>query len=138
MKKIFNHLNGMWHCTKCGRAFLECDYWYVFKFEMHDHRHVLENDITFDNASTELMGVQEKYFFIISSDPNAIHELRVRVLCHPFLFTLCVKTNIFNGVDHLNFFLINSKEITYSFACSILLQEIEKCLLLQLFGVFES
>lgn len=96
------------------------------KFEMHDHIGVLENVIAFDNATTEPMGVQEKDLFILSSDPGAIYELHVRVSCLPFLFTLSVKTIIFNGVDRFKFVLINLEEITYSSTCSILLQEIEK------------
>jgi len=77
-------------------------------------------------TATELMGVQAKDLFILSSDLDAIHELCARVSCHPFLFTLSVKTNSFNGVDRLKFVLINSEEISYGSACSVLLQDIER------------
>lgn len=72
------------------------------------------------------MGVQAKDLFILSNDHGVIHKLRARVSCHPFLFTLFVKIDIFNRVDHLKFELINLDKITYNSTCSILLQEIKK------------
>lgn len=41
MKNVINHSNGMWHFTKCGGAFPECDYQYVLKFEINDHKCIL-------------------------------------------------------------------------------------------------
>ena len=93
---------------------------------MHDHIGLLEKFTSFYDVATKLMGVQEKYLFILSSDPHDIHELLERVSCRPFLFTLSVKTYSFNGDDRLKFVLINLEEINYGFAYSILFQDIEK------------
>lgn len=93
---------------------------------MHDHTGLLKKCHNFDDAATKLMGVQAKDLFILSTDLGSIHELHSRASCHHFLFTLSVKTDNFNGVDFLKILLMNSKEINYGSAFSLVLEDIKK------------
>ena len=116
MIKVFNHLDGMWHCNKCDGDFPECDYRYVLKLEMHDHTGLLQNVTAFNDAATKLLGITAKDLFLLSAEPIAIHEICSKVSCRHFLFTLSVKTDCFNGVDRLKVVLFNSEEMNYGAA----------------------
>ena len=70
MKKVMQHSNNLWHCTKCNDDFLECDYCYKLKIELHDHTKHLETVTTFNDTGNELMGMTTKDMFLLSIEPT--------------------------------------------------------------------
>lgn len=124
MKKVIHHSNNLWHCTKCNGEFLECDYRYKLKFEIHDHTGHLQNVTAFNDAGNELMGITAKDLFLLSIEPADLHKICSRISGRRFLLSLSVKTEYYNGVEHLQPILISSEEIQYDAACKEVLEDI--------------
>lgn len=125
MKKVVEHSNNLWHCTKCNGDFPECDYHYKFKIELHDHTGHLQNVTAFNDAGNELMGITAKDLLLLSIEPTHLQEICGRITGRHFLLTLSIKTDYFNGVERLQPILINSEEIQYDSACEEALNGIQ-------------
>ena len=117
MKKVVEHSNNLWHCTKCNGSFPECDYRYKPKVELHDHTGTLQNVTVFDDAGNELMGITAKDLFLLSIEPSDMQEICGRISGQRFKLTLSIKSDYFNGVQRLQPILVNSEEIQYASAC---------------------
>lgn len=123
MKKAIQQSDNMWHCTKCKSTFLECDYHYVIRLQLHDHTGNLENYVAFDDDATELLGISAKDLHLLSSEPKTIHNIIVKVKCCHFLFIVSIRTDTFNGIERLLPTLMHSEEISYAFASALLLND---------------
>lgn len=98
----------MWNCTKCNGDFPEHGYHYIIKLELRGHTCQLINVTTFDDVASQLMGIITKDLFLLSIDPNDMHEIISIVSCHRFLFPLSIKLESCNGVERLKTTLIKS------------------------------
>eukprot|EP00253_Pinus_taeda_P010656 PITA_10656 len=125
MKKVVDHSNNLWHCSKCNGDFPDCDYRYKLKIELHDHTGHLQNVTAFNDAGNELMGITAKDLFLLSIEPTNLQEICGRISGHRFLLTLSIKADYFNGVQRLQPILINSEEIQYASACKEVLNDIQ-------------
>jgi replication factor A1 len=125
MKKVVEHSNNLWHCTKCNGSFPECDYRYKLKIELHDHTGTLQNVTVFNDAGNELMGITAKDLFLLSIEPSDMQEICGRISGQRFKLTLSIKSDYFNGVQRLQPILVNSEEIQYASACKEALTDIQ-------------
>lgn len=116
MKKVVEHSNNLWHCTKCNGDFPECDYRYKLKIELRDHTGNLQSVTVFNDAGNVLMGITAKDLFLLSIEPTDLQEICGWISWHRFQLTLSIKTDYFNGVQCLQPRLINSEEIQYASA----------------------
>lgn len=126
MKRVIYHSNDLWHCTKCSGDFSKCYYRYILKLELQDHTSRIPNVTAFDDVASQLMGITAKDLFLLSDEPDAMHEIVSRVACHHFLFTLSVKLECFNGIERYKTTLIKSEEVPYITASNLLLKDINK------------
>ena len=109
IKKVIHHSKNLWHCTKCNGEFPECDYCYKLKFEIHDHTGHLQNVTAFNDVGNELMGITTKDLFLLSIEPTELHKICSQISGRHFLFSLSVKIEYYNGVEHLQPILISSE-----------------------------
>jgi len=58
-------------------------------------------------------GCYNKKLFFLSLEPSDLQEICGIILGRLFLLTVSIKTNFFNGVEHLQTILVNSKELHY-------------------------
>lgn len=72
------------------------------------------------------MDITTKDIFLLSNNPDVVHEIISRVAGHYFLSTFPIKLENSNGIKHLKMILIKLEELPYGFARNLVLKDIKK------------
>ena len=111
MKNISHKVGNIWHCGKCDREFLECDYRYILKVDLEDIIGHLHGVIGFDDVANQLMGISAKDLCLLSTEATSIVEISQKICNKQFLLTLSVRAETLCGIARIKVVIVMVENI---------------------------
>lgn len=126
-KKVNNNGDGNWHCDRCDQSFPECDYRYIFQFQIQDHTGLTWVS-TFQEAGEQIVGVSAKELYLLKhehADDVKFAGIIRGILFNKYSFKLKIKEETYNDETRLKLTVIKAEMLNPSSECKYLLSVID-------------